>query len=62
MTTTGFDTYFCLDRANKADLELLRAELKRDLAETKADLIRWVVGAGFFQTVLIAALLLKLIR
>lgn len=51
------------------DIEVLRAELKRDIAETKKDiaetkseLIRWVVGAGFFQTVLIAALLLKLIK
>ncbi|HIJ96966.1 MAG TPA: DUF1640 domain-containing protein [Desulfuromonadales bacterium] len=35
---------------------------KLDLAEVKADLIRWVVAAGFLQTVLIAALLLKLIK
>ena len=52
----------CLDVASKVDVELLRADLKRDLAETKAELVRWVVGAGFFQTVLIAALLLKLIK
>jgi tRNA U38,U39,U40 pseudouridine synthase TruA len=41
-------------------IELVRAELKRDLAETKAELIRWIVGAGFLQTALITALLLKL--
>ncbi len=41
-------------------IELVRAELKRDMAETKAELIRWIVGAGFLQTALIAALLLKL--
>jgi hypothetical protein len=35
---------------------------KLDLAEVKADLIRWVVAAGFLQTVLIASLLLKLIK
>jgi hypothetical protein len=35
---------------------------KRDLAEVKADLIRWVVAAGFLQTVLISALLIKLIK
>ena len=35
---------------------------KLDLAEVKADLIRWVVAAGFLQTILIAALLLKLIK
>jgi hypothetical protein len=32
------------------------------LAETKAELVRWVVSAGFLQTVLIAALLMKLIK
>ena len=41
-------------------IELLRSELKRDMAESKAELIRWVIGAGFLQTALIAALLLKL--
>jgi hypothetical protein len=35
---------------------------KLDLVEVKADLIRWVVSAGFLQTVLITALLLKLIK
>jgi hypothetical protein len=35
---------------------------KLDLAEVKADLIRWVVAAGFLQIILIAALLLKLIK
>lgn len=29
------------------------------IAETRADLIRWVVGAGILQTSIIAALLLK---
>ncbi len=40
-------------------IELVRSELKRDIAETKAELIRWVVGVGLLQTVLITALLLK---
>ena len=40
-------------------IELLKAELKRDIAENKAELIRWIVGAGFLQTALITALLLK---
>jgi DNA anti-recombination protein RmuC len=55
----------------KRDMEELRTELKRDirelelrfearLSETKADLIRWVVGVGVLQFTLIAALLLKL--
>jgi len=42
-------------------IELLRADSKRDLAETKAELVRWIIGAGFLQTVLIAGLLLKLV-
>lgn len=53
--------------ANKHDIrelelkvELLRAELKRDMAESKAELIRWIIGAGFLQTALITAFLLKL--
>lgn len=60
------ETHFT-DLANKHDIrelelkiELLRAELKRDMAETKAELIRWIIGAGFLQTALIAALLIKL--
>jgi hypothetical protein len=44
----------------KRDIELLRTEMKRDIAENKAELIRWIVGAGFLQTALITALLLKL--
>jgi len=58
--------------AQKETIEVVIAELetrhlnematKRDLAETKAELVRWVVGAGFLQTVLIAALLMKLIK
>lgn len=48
--------------ATKQDIELLRAELKQALAETKADLVRWTIGAGIFQTALIAALLLKLVH
>ncbi len=41
-------------------IELVRSELKRDLAETKAELVRWVVAVGVLQTVLITALVLKL--
>lgn len=55
------------DLATKRDIrdvdlkiELAKAELKRDIAETKADLIRWVVGVGLLQITLIAALMLKL--
>ena len=58
--------------AQKETIEIVISELetrhlndmatKIDLAEVKADLIRWVVAAGFVQTALIAALLLKLIK
>lgn len=48
-------------------IELVRSELKRDIetvrkeiAETKADLIRWVVGVGLLQITIITGLLLKL--
>jgi len=48
-------------------IELVKSELKRDIesvrkeiAETKAELIRWVVGVGVLQITIITALLLKL--
>ena len=47
-------------RGLELKIELVRAEVKRDMAETKAELIRWIIGAGFLQTALITALLLKL--
>ena len=34
---------------------------KRDLAETRADLIRWVVGVGLLQITIIAALMLRIV-
>lgn len=57
----------------KRDIEASRVELKRDLreaelrmearlAETKADLTRWVVGAGILQTSLIVGVLLKVAK
>lgn len=41
-------------------IELVKAELKRDIAETKAELIRWVVGVGLLQITIITGLVLKL--
>jgi len=38
-------------------IELVRSELKRDIAKTKAELIRWVVGVGLLQITIITALL-----
>lgn len=30
----------------RKDIEILRAETQRDIAETKTGLMRWVVGVG----------------
>jgi hypothetical protein len=38
-----------------------KSDLKRDLAETKVELIKWVVTVGVLQTSIIAALVMKLI-
>jgi ribonuclease I len=48
-----------LETGLKHDIELLRAETKRDIAESKAELIRWVVGVGLLQTSLIIGALMK---
>lgn len=55
------------DAASKRDIreielkiELAKSELKRDIAESKAELVRWVIGAGFLQVALIAGLILRL--
>ena len=45
----------------KKDIEILQLETKRDIAESKADLIRWVVGVGLLQITIIAALMLRLV-
>ncbi len=42
------------------EIELLRAETKRDIADSKAELVRWVVGVGFLQTSLIIGALMKM--
>ena len=46
----------------KRDMELMRLEAKKDLAETKAELIRWVVGIGFLQSALIIGVLAKVAK
>ncbi|MDD1606953.1 MAG: CCDC90 family protein [Methylococcaceae bacterium] len=42
-------------------IELVKSELKRDISENKAELIRWVVGVGLLQVTIITALMIKLI-
>ena len=49
-----------LETSLKKDIEILRLETKRDIAETKAELIRWVVGVGLLQITIIAGLLFRL--
>ncbi len=44
----------------KRDMELLRLEVKKDLAELKAELIRWVVD--ILQTTLSGGILAKLAK
>jgi len=44
----------------KHEVELLRADTGRMIAESKADLTRWIIGAGFLQTTLIIGVLLKI--
>ncbi|MDD5267437.1 MAG: hypothetical protein PHO08_09960 [Methylococcales bacterium] len=46
----------------RKNVEILHAETKRDLAETKAELVRWVVGVGILQLAITTALLLKLVN
>ncbi|MGI8569913.1 MAG: hypothetical protein ACR2KT_13045 [Methylocella sp.] len=46
------------DLATKADL----AKLEAKIAEAKADILKWVVGAIGFQTVVILAALVSLVR
>lgn len=41
-------------------IELVKSELKRDIAENKAELIRWVVGVGLLQITIIAGLMFRL--
>jgi hypothetical protein len=50
------------DLATKADLAALRAELIAEIAEVKADILKWVVGAIGFQTVVILGALVSLVR
>jgi len=46
----------------RADLAALKAELEAKIAEAKADILKWVVGAIGFQTVVILGALVSLVR
>ncbi len=68
MATLTFDTHDLATKRDlkeletnlKKDIEILRLETKRDIAESKAELIRWVVGVGLLQTTIIAGLFFRL--
>jgi len=49
-----------METALRHETELLRADTGRMIAETKAELIRWVVGVGLLQTSLIIGALMKM--
>jgi hypothetical protein len=51
-----------VDVATKQDLSLAVKELEVKIANVEANLTRWIIGAGFLQTALIAGLLLKLVK
>jgi hypothetical protein len=46
----------------KRDIRESELRLEAKIAETKANLTRWVVGAGVLQTTLIIGVLLKVAR
>ena len=48
--------------ATKADIEALRLSTKADLAETKFDILKWMIGALGLQTIAILGALLALAR
>ncbi len=48
--------------ATKADLATTKSELQTAIAETKADLLKWVIGTIGFQTVLILGAVVALAR
>jgi hypothetical protein len=48
------------ESATRQDVREFELKLELKIAETKAELVRWIIGAGFLQTALITGLLLKL--
>ena len=65
--TTAFNTleqarhdYELDDLATKRDLKEMELTLNLKIAETKAELIRWVVAVGLLQITIIAGLIFRL--
>jgi hypothetical protein len=51
-----------VDLATKADLVALESKLEAKIAEVKADILKWMVGAIGFQTAVIVGALVSLVR
>ena len=56
------DVLGMVDVATQRDLKEMETSLKRDMAELKVDLLKWLVGLLLGQTALILTLLPKLIH
>ena len=52
--------YHLDDLATKRDLNEGQLKLQKEIAETKADLVKWVVAVGLLQITIITGLLLRL--
>jgi len=52
--------YHLDDLATKRDLNEGQLRLQKEIAETKADLVKWVVAVGLLQITIITSLLLRL--
>src|ERR1700731_3354358 len=46
----------------KTEIAELRTELKTEIAETRTDLLKWIIGAIGFQTVVILGALISFVR
>jgi len=55
------ESHLSAEVATKPDVDLLRAEIRKDIADSRAELTRWIVSVGILQSALIAALVIKLI-
>jgi hypothetical protein len=52
--------YHLEDLATKKDLKETQLQLQKEIAETKVDLVKWVVAVGLLQITIITSLLLRL--
>jgi len=52
--------YHLDDLATKRDLNESQLKLQKEIAETKAELVKWVVAVGLLQITIITSLLLRL--